>query len=329
MSSIANEKDKSCNKEEQHITCTDELNNLHITCTEINDAKEVDVCANCGKEGSDLNICNKCQMVKYCNAACKKKHRSRHKKKCERRVAELHDEALFKPPPPREDCLICMIPLPSLETGSRYYRCCGKEICSGCIHAISLRDNGVGLCPFCRTQTPNDEETVKRTKKRVEAGDADAMFDLGCFYNSGDYGLPRDDTKALELYYQAGELGIADAYCNIGNAYRNGRGVERNDAKANHYYKLAAKGGYDTARHNLGCSEGRAGNWDRAIKHWLIAAGGGYSDSVKTIQQLYTIGHAAKDDYSNALRAYQTYLDEIRSDQRDAAAAANDEYKYF
>ena len=42
-----------------------------------------------------MNTCNKCKMVKYCNAACKKKHRTKHKKKCERRVAELHDEQLY------------------------------------------------------------------------------------------------------------------------------------------------------------------------------------------------------------------------------------------
>ena len=36
------------------------------------------------------------QLVKYCNAACKKKHRKKHKKACERRVAEMHDEKLFK-----------------------------------------------------------------------------------------------------------------------------------------------------------------------------------------------------------------------------------------
>ena len=80
--------------EEQHITCTDDMKNMNLTCTE-----QVDVCANCGNEGSDFNICNKCQMVKYCNAACKKKHRSKHKKKCERRAAEiqaeLHEIQLF------------------------------------------------------------------------------------------------------------------------------------------------------------------------------------------------------------------------------------------
>ena len=71
-------------------------------------------CASCGKEGSDsdMNTCNKCNMVQYCNAVCKKKHRSKHKKKCERRVAELHDEKLFKQPPPRDECPICFLILP-------------------------------------------------------------------------------------------------------------------------------------------------------------------------------------------------------------------------
>ena len=87
------------NTEEKHITCTDDMNNLHITCTK---AEEVDICSCCGQEGGNLNICNKCQMVKYCNAACKKKHRTKHKKKCERRVAELHDEQVFKHPPKKE-----------------------------------------------------------------------------------------------------------------------------------------------------------------------------------------------------------------------------------
>ena len=69
-------------------------------------------CASCGKDGGNLNTCNKCKLVQYCNAACKKKHRSRHKKACERRVAELHDEELLKEHPPRDDCTICFLPLP-------------------------------------------------------------------------------------------------------------------------------------------------------------------------------------------------------------------------
>ena len=53
----------------------------------------------------------------------------------------------------------------------------------------------------------------------------------------------------------------------------------------------------------------------------MIAVGSGDNDSLKMIQQLYTTGHATKDDYAKALQAYQAYLDEIKSDDRDKAAA--------
>ena len=44
---------------------------------------------------------------------------------------------------------------------------------------------------------------------------------------------------------------------------------------------------------------------------------------------MYTSGHATKDDYAKALREYQTYESEIKSLQRDEAAAFNDDWKYI
>ena len=215
--------------------------------------------------------------------------------------------------------------------------CCEKNVCSGCVWAPVYDNRGKEIgkgwekCPFCRTPTPtSEEEYIKWLKKRVEVGDAEAMYNLGCNYSKGLYGLQRDYTKALELYHRAGELGNAGAYHNIGTAYNNSRGVERDKKKAVHYYELAAMRGNESAtRFNLGNSEFRAGNWDRAVKHYMVAAGNGHNDSVKNIRELYTNGHATKKDYSKALRAYQMYLDEIRSEQRDKAAASSDEYKYY
>ena len=167
------------------------------------------ICANCGKGVSNHNICNKCKAVAYCNVSCKKKHKSKHKKKCERRVAELHDIELFRqPPPPNEDCLICMLPLPSLYTGKRYRSCCGKAICSGCIHAVAIRDRKEQKCPFCRKPMAKSvEEEMKLAKKRVAVDDAEAIFALGNCYNNGDHVLQRNRVKALELWYRAAELG--------------------------------------------------------------------------------------------------------------------------
>ena len=80
---------------------------------------------------------------------------------------------------------------------------------------------------------------------------------------------------------------------------------------------------------NLGNIERREGNADRALKHHMIAVRGGWSESLKTIQKMYSDGHASKDDYTKALQAYQTYLIELKSPQRDKAAAADEQYRYY
>ena len=309
----------------------------------INNNATSTICANCGKDISHPNICNKCKAATYCNAVCKKKHRHKHKDACEKRVAELyeeelerkkrsaelHDEELFKQPPPNEDCPICMLPLPPLHTGYKYRACCGKITCSGCVYAVKIRDGGVGLCPFCRTPTPNSEEIVEQYKKRMKVDDAAAIYDMGGCYSYGLHGLPQDHAKAFKLWHRAGELGNATSYYNIGIAYYNGNGVERDEKKAVHYWELAAMGRDADARHNLGNAEGRIGNMDRAVKHFMIAAGSGYYDSLENIKRMFMNGHATKDDYAKALRVYQAYLVEIKSPQRDEAALFDDEFKYY
>ena len=188
----------------------------------IADDNIISLCANCGKgeeSAGDLKACTACKMVKYCNRDCQIAHRPQHKKACKKRAAELHDEKLFKEPPPKGDCPICMLLLPSLHTGFKYNTCCGKFICSGCIHAVKIRDGGVGLCPFCRIPTPTIEEMIEQYKKRMKVDDAEAIHDMGGCYSEGLHGLPQDRAKALELWHRAKELGSATSYHCIGNAY--------------------------------------------------------------------------------------------------------------
>ena len=85
---------------------------------------------------------------------------------------------------------------------------------------------------------------------------------------------------------------VTASYHNIGNAYFYGRGVEKSEKKAMHYWELAAMGGVVEARHNLGLSEANKSNHERAIKHFMIAVGSGYNDSLRQIKQLYTNGCA-------------------------------------
>ena len=205
----------------------------------------------------------------------------------------ISDDELFKQPPPKEDCPICLLYLPTLESGSMYYVCCGKIICSGCAYAPVYDNLGNEInkkkCPFCRTPwSGSDEEFNERLQKRVEVGDAGAIFTLGNYYRDAEDGFPQDYAKAFELFVQAGE------HCNVGYAYENGHGVEIDKKKANHYYKLAAIEGDVTSRYNLGLDEEDEGNKNRALKHYMIAAESGEPDSLKKIQKLYTNGHARR-----------------------------------
>ena len=126
--------------------------------------------------------------------------------------------------------------------------------------------------------------------------------------------------KANELWLRAGELGNATAYNNIGNSYYRGRGVEKDTKKAIYYSELAAMGGDITARHNVGNLEYNAGNMNRAMKHWMIAAGAGYDSSLTAIRQMFLDGHATKDEFEKALRAHKEANDEMKSEQREIAA---------
>ena len=296
------------------------------------------LCANCGK-GEDtscnLKACTACKMVKYCNRECQIAHRPQHKKECKKRAKEIHDEKLFKQPPPDDDCPICFLRLPTLATGRTYMACCGKVICCGCIHAVQLRAalarrKEDDICPFCRTPPPTtDEELIKRFEKRIELNDARAMHDFGCYHAQGYHGLAQNYAKALELWHRGGELGCAASCSEIAYTYDIGDGVERDKTKALYYWELSAMNGSAHARLKLGVMEEEGRNYDRALKHFMIAAKDGDLSSLKNIQIMFMNRDATKDDYADALRSYHACLDEIKSNQRDEAAASKEKYKYY
>ena len=182
----------------------------------------MDCCADCGSvagEGVSLKACKSCMLVKYCNVNCQRNHWPTHKKVCKLRAAEIRDEALFKDPPPKEDCPICFLPMPvkliacmtlppatilsvpiynyaeaneelANNGTANFYSCCGKSICGGCIH--SCRESGNDdKCPFCKADRNGitDEEIVEEMMKRVKANDAVSICKLANDYYHGAIGL--------------------------------------------------------------------------------------------------------------------------------------------
>eukprot|EP00956_Cyclotella_meneghiniana_P002442 scaffold2759_cov57-Cyclotella_meneghiniana.AAC.4 len=99
--------------------------------------------------------------------------------------------------------------------------------------------------------------------------------------------------------------------------------------KAEYYWELAAMKGDIFSRFNLGMNEQKAGNMDRAKRHYMIAVKCGEIDALANLQHLYFSGYVTGEEYSDAERLYKEYVDEIKSDQRDVAAAAYGENVYY
>ena len=164
----------------------------------------------------------------------------------------------------------------------------------------------------------------------MEANDPVAIYNQGCdTMKMVHMDAHKIMLKHLELLHRAAELGYSAAYCKIGYAYDHCEGVEIDMKKAKHHYELGAIAGNTVARYNLATTETNSGNMDRALRHYMIAVRGGYAKSLEAIKQLYSKGFATKEYYTKALRAYQEYLGEIKSKQRDEAAAFDERYRYY
>jgi TPR repeat protein len=176
---------------------------------------------------------------------------------------------------------------------------------------------------------------MSQIHKRAELGDGEAYFQLGTmhYYGKDDLNVTKDEAKGVEYSLRAGELGCTKAYVLVAEAYKDGKGVDTNaqdDKKSRHYYELAAMGGNVRTRARLGYLESQRGD-NKAIRHWLIGCGHGSIGCLENIKRAYMRGllGAKKNGYEMALRMYQSHLEEIKSDQRDRAAAFHYEYKYL
>ena len=289
------------------------------------DTKSSDeVCASCGIAGVDNVKLKKCAcfLVKYCSVDCQKNDRSRHKKACKKRLAELHDKKLFTQPDISHmgECPICCLPLSIYADKSILMSCCSKRMCKGCDHAYHMREIEGGLqyrCAFCRNpEAKSDDEHNKREMERVKKNDTAAMTQIGKKrYHEGNY------EEALEYLTKAAELGDVAAHFCLGSLYESGDGVEKDMKRAVHHWEQAAIGGHPFARGLLGFHEMENGRMERAAKHYIIAANLGCNDNLQQVKELFVKGVVGKEEYAAALRGHQAAVNATKSAEREAAEA--------
>jgi len=159
---------------------------------------------------------------------------------------EMADVDLFAPIEEREECPICMIPLPFKEGEIRFMTCCGKTICVGCNYKQSTNDtknkvpNHKRKCAFCCQPPPKNN--IKALKKLAKKNNLDALKQMAVEYRRGE-NIFQSNAKSIEMYIRAAELDNARAYGIIGDYYQNGIAVEQNIVKAIEFYEVSSKKG--------------------------------------------------------------------------------------
>ena len=257
---------------------------------------------------------------------------------------QYDDDDLFRDTAP-DECAVCFLPIPHGEghmTQKVHQLCCGQgksvkhpilcmstfltspsssliDICRGCAFAMCEMRQQQAPCPFCRV-TVREEELLDRCRQRAEKNDGDAMYMLGTYYQHGTLGLPRNAAKADKLFERAAELGSNCARIFVGIGYLALKPPREDQAR--HLLSLATIDGDSYARFSLGKIEYNNGNARRAVMHWMIAAKNGSKDALEYLQKCFKQSVMTKQDLETALRAYHEMRKSMKSEQREAAAAA-------
>jgi len=129
---------------------------------------------------------------------------------------------------------------------------------------IMDEENGVAVEPYelanqiLRLDRPYDfpqvvlDTVIELFEDAFEAGNADAMNDLGAQYYDGSRGFEQDFGKAVKYYDLAAQNGSRQAQENLGYCYYYGRNMPVDYEKAFHYFALGAFDGHLISLYKIG-----------------------------------------------------------------------------
>ena len=140
----------------------------------------------------------------------------------------------------------------------------------------------------------HDSQAVQYYRRAADAGNADAMSNLGLMYAAGR-GVGWDDGQAVIWHRKAADAGNASGMVKLGSMYAFGRGVPRDDAQAVMWYRKAADAGDALGMSGLGYmyAVGRGGlpqDDAQAVIWYRKAADAGEASGMSRLAQMYAVG---------------------------------------
>jgi S1-C subfamily serine protease len=136
----------------------------------------------------------------------------------------------------------------------------------------------------------------------AEQEDATVQFNLGQMYKEGK-GVPQDYNEAVKWYRLSAEQGDAQAQYNLGVMYDKGLGVQHDYKEAAKWWKLAADQGLAEAQFGLGLIyqyRQRVQDYKKAIKWYRLSAEQGFAPAQVNLGLMYEKGLGVPQDYVSA-----------------------------
>ena len=138
----------------------------------------------------------------------------------------------------------------------------------------------------------NAGQAARNYEAAAGAGMPFAQYRLGKLAEEG--AAPGGRARAIRLYTEAAQGGVAQAAHNLGFLYLQGRGLPRDSAKAARWFTLAAEKGVAESQYNLGLMYFRGDGVSRrsyeALQWMRRSAQNGFLPAQKAVGRLYMTG---------------------------------------
>ncbi|GBB94209.1 hypothetical protein RclHR1_02310015 [Rhizophagus clarus] len=142
-----------------------------------------------------------------------------------------------------------------------------------------------------------NENKFKRILELAISDDSIAQNNVGNYYKLGEV-ITKNEKKAFEWYMKSAIAGCAEGQCNLGYCYENGRGTD----------KKSANGGYAYGQYNLGfCYENGLGTVkddEKAFEWYLKSANNGCATAQCGLGYCYENGIGTEKDMNKAHEWY-------------------------
>ena len=168
----------------------------------------------------------------------------------------------------------------------------------------------------------DQKEASQRFRQLEEKGrlPSVAMRELGDCYRDGR-GVAKDEAKAVEWYTKAAEAGHTAAMITLGECYGSGWGVAHDRAKAVEWHTKAAEAGNADAMHYLGLRYrygwGVAKDEAKAVEWDTKAAEAGNADAMRSLGRCYRDGKGVAKDEAQATEWFNKARFRLLTDDSD------------